>query len=69
MREPLTPLSVVVGIDGSRSAVRAALWALDEAISRDVRYVSFTPSISVIRSTPRTPPASSPPGITPFEGP
>jgi nucleotide-binding universal stress UspA family protein len=26
----------VVGIDGSRAAVRAALWAVDEAVSRDV---------------------------------
>jgi len=29
-------LSVVVGIDGSRSAVDAALWAVDEAVSRDI---------------------------------
>lgn len=36
MREPLTPPSVVVGIDGSKGAVHAALWALDEAVSRDV---------------------------------
>ncbi len=28
--------SVVVGIDGSRSAVDAALWAVDEAVSRDI---------------------------------
>ena len=28
--------SVIVGIDGSKGAVQAALWALDEAISRDV---------------------------------
>jgi nucleotide-binding universal stress UspA family protein len=28
--------TVVVGIDGSRTAVDAALWAVDEAISRDV---------------------------------
>jgi nucleotide-binding universal stress UspA family protein len=27
---------VVVGIDGSRSALDAALWAVDEAVSRDV---------------------------------
>jgi nucleotide-binding universal stress UspA family protein len=27
---------VVVGIDGSRAAVRAALWAVDEAVSRDI---------------------------------
>ena len=28
--------AVVVGIDGSRSAVDAALWAVDEAVSRDI---------------------------------
>src|SRR4051812_18874456 len=28
--------SIVVGIDGSRSAVDAALWAVDEAVSRDI---------------------------------
>ncbi|WP_422747858.1 universal stress protein [Mycobacterium sp. WMMD1722] len=28
--------AVVVGVDGSRSAVTAALWAVDEAISRDI---------------------------------
>jgi len=33
---PFTPPSIVVGIDGSRLAVHAALWAVDEAISRDV---------------------------------
>lgn len=37
MREPKS-LShcVVVGIDGSRSALQAALWAVDEAVDRDV---------------------------------
>jgi nucleotide-binding universal stress UspA family protein len=29
-------LPVIVGIDGSKAAVRAALWAADEAVSRDV---------------------------------
>ncbi len=28
--------SVVVGVDGSRAAVDAALWAVDEAIARDI---------------------------------
>lgn len=28
--------SVVVGIDGSRAAVDAAMWAVDEAVSRDI---------------------------------
>jgi nucleotide-binding universal stress UspA family protein len=36
MREPAEHGSIVVGIDGSKSAMRAALWAVDEAVSRDV---------------------------------
>jgi nucleotide-binding universal stress UspA family protein len=36
MSEEFTPPSVVVGIDGSRNAVDAAIWAIDEARSRDV---------------------------------
>src|SRR5271167_2780206 len=37
MRESATrPGSIVVGIDGSKTAICAALWAVDEAISRDV---------------------------------
>jgi nucleotide-binding universal stress UspA family protein len=35
MGEPYSP-SVVVGIDGSRAALDAALWAVDEAVSRDI---------------------------------
>ena len=31
-----SPTVVVVGIDGSRSAIDAALWAVDEAVSRDI---------------------------------
>jgi len=31
-----TPPSIVVGIDGSRAAIDAALWAIDEAVSRDI---------------------------------
>lgn len=31
-----SPPSVVVGIDGSRAAVDAALWAVDEAVSRNI---------------------------------
>ncbi len=34
MTQSWTPPSVVVGIDGSRAAVGAALWAVDEAIGR-----------------------------------
>ncbi|MDX1890813.1 universal stress protein [Mycolicibacterium sp. 050158] len=37
MRDTLPPSpSVVVGIDGSRSALTAASWAVDEAVARDV---------------------------------
>ena len=36
MQESGTPPSIVVGIDGSRAAIRAALWAVDEAVSRDI---------------------------------
>ncbi|WP_431236780.1 universal stress protein [Mycolicibacterium aichiense] len=36
MPESFTPPSIVVGVDGSRGAVRAALWAIDEAVSRDI---------------------------------
>lgn len=37
MRDPYSPSpAIVVGIDGSRSAARAALWAIDEAMDRDV---------------------------------
>lgn len=37
MRDPYSPSpSVVVGIDGSRSAGQAAIWAVDEAVGRDV---------------------------------
>jgi nucleotide-binding universal stress UspA family protein len=36
MREDQSAPSVVVGIDGSRSALEAALWAVDEAVSRDI---------------------------------
>ena len=31
-----TPPSIVVGVDGSRAAERAALWAVDEAVGRDL---------------------------------
>ena len=36
MPESPTMPSIVVGVDGSRAAVRAALWAIDEAVSRDI---------------------------------
>lgn len=36
MPESFTPPSIVVGIDGSPDAVRAALWAVPEALSRDI---------------------------------
>jgi nucleotide-binding universal stress UspA family protein len=31
-----TPPSIVVGVDGSRAGERAALWAVDEAVGRDL---------------------------------
>jgi nucleotide-binding universal stress UspA family protein len=37
MRDPYAPSpAVVVGFDGSRSAMQAALWAIDEAMDRSV---------------------------------
>lgn len=36
MPETFTPPSIVVGVDGSRGAARAAIWAIDEAVSRDI---------------------------------
>lgn len=36
MAEPFEAPSIVVGVDGSRVGVRAALWALDEATARDL---------------------------------
>ena len=36
MQHDDSPPAVVVGIDGSRAAVTAALWAVDEAVSRDI---------------------------------
>jgi len=35
MKELATPQPVVVGIDGSKASMRAALWAVDQAVSRD----------------------------------
>lgn len=34
MNEFATPRPIVVGIDGSKAAIRAALWAIDEAVIR-----------------------------------
>ena len=36
MERSFTPPSIVVGVDGSRAALRAALWAVDEAVTRDI---------------------------------
>lgn len=36
MNAVATSQPIVVGIDGSNTAIRAALWAVDEAVSRDV---------------------------------
>lgn len=34
-----TPRAIVVGIDGSKHGIRAALWAADEALSRDAQLM------------------------------
>lgn len=36
MERTTTPGSIVVGIDGSQAAINAALWAVPEAVARDV---------------------------------
>ncbi|BBX65811.1 universal stress protein [Mycobacterium saskatchewanense] len=36
MNPSAQPQPVVVGIDGSKAAIRAAIWAVEEAVSRDV---------------------------------
>jgi nucleotide-binding universal stress UspA family protein len=36
MNQSAKPQPVVVGVDGSKAAIRAALWAVDEAVNRDV---------------------------------
>ncbi|OBG68676.1 universal stress protein [Mycobacterium sp. E3339] len=36
MSEPASTKSIIAGIDGSKGAIRAALWAVDEAVNRDV---------------------------------
>lgn len=46
MTEPFTPPSIMIGVDGSPDAVRAALWAVPEALSRDIvlRLISVADS-------------------------
>jgi nucleotide-binding universal stress UspA family protein len=36
MSEEPAPRSIVVGVDGSKAAIYAALWAVDEALCRDI---------------------------------
>jgi nucleotide-binding universal stress UspA family protein len=36
MNRAFPPASIIVGVDGSKAAVRAAIWAIDEAVSRDI---------------------------------
>lgn len=36
MNRAFPPPSIVVGINGSKAAVNAAVWAIDEAVSRDI---------------------------------
>lgn len=39
MNDAATSLPIVVGIDGSKHAVRAAMWAVDEAVSKDTQLI------------------------------
>jgi len=50
MRNNTLEKPVVVGIDGSRAAIMAAIWAVDEAIARDVplRLVYVNPADSAL---------------------
>ena len=50
--EFVTPRSIVVGIDGSKAATRAAYWAVDEAVRRDVPLRLL---YAIERTTPRKP--------------
>jgi len=45
MKHTESPGPIIVGVDGSRAAIKAATWAISEAISRDVplRIVHVTP--------------------------
>lgn len=47
MPEPFTPPSIVVGVDGSRAGIRAALWAARQAIRRGfpLRLLSVAESL------------------------
>jgi nucleotide-binding universal stress UspA family protein len=36
MNQAFSSASIIVGIDGSKAAIRAAVWAIDEAVRRDV---------------------------------
>ena len=63
MRDHYSPSpSVVVGIDGSRSAVNAALWAVDEAVGRDIplRLIYAIDPADAPAPIQRTQPATSP---------
>ncbi len=55
MKHMESPGPIIVGVDGSRAAINAAVWAIDEAISRDVplrivhvthiRHASIAPKV------------------------
>ena len=62
-----TPAAVVVGVDGSTAALRAALWAVDEAVSRDIplrliHALDGQGSGSQRHQLARSPPPSAPSG-------
>ena len=48
--------SVVVGVDGSKAAIGAAMWAIDEAISREL-------PLRLVHVVPREPVRSSQPSV------
>lgn len=48
-----TPPAVVVGVDGSRDGLRAAVWAVDEAIGRDLPLRLITIASDDSATTPR----------------
>ncbi|MDT5338668.1 MAG: hypothetical protein QOD90_4173 [Mycobacterium sp.] len=54
MNRVFPPASIVVGVDGSKAAVRAAIWAVDEAVSRDIplRLVHVIAPVANARNHP-----------------
>jgi hypothetical protein len=51
MNDAFPPASIMVGIDGSTAALRAAVWAVDEAVSPTFHCAWSTSSITMRRPT------------------